>query len=218
MIQPGWFLLLMLTCPADQASQSHDPAVLAFLDNLQKAAQGDVDAQEHVALAYQHGLGVGRDEHAAVGWFERAAAAGSRQAMTEMGIISEQRHDYARAFDWYSRAAQARDPHAVYRLGILYQEGWTVPRDRARAIQLVEEAAWLGSSEAQHYLGLLYYMGEVVPKSYTLSYAWLNVAAPKGARYVRTRDLVEKQLNSQQLADAQKLSLEWTDKLKAARK
>jgi hypothetical protein len=218
MMQLSAFLLLMLTSPVDQASQSRDPAVFAFRESLQKAEQGNADAQEYVALAFQYGLGVECDEHAAIGWFEKAAAAGSAQAMSAIGIIFEQRNDYTRAFDWYSRAAQARDAHAIYRLGIMYQEGWNVSRDRARAVQLIEEAAWLDSSEAQHYLGLLYYKGEVVPKSYTRSYAWLNVAAPKGARFLRTRDLVEKHLNAEQLAEAQKLSLEWADRLKAVRK
>lgn len=218
MMPPAAFLFLMLTSPVDQAAQSREPVVLAFPDSLQKAEQGNVEAQEYVAFAYQYGLGVACDEQAALGWFEKAAAAGSPHAMSAMGVIFEQRKDYARSFAWYSRAAEAGDAHAVYRLGIMYLEGWSVPRDKARAIRLVEQAAWLDSTEAQHYLGLLYYQGEVVPKSYTRSYAWLNVAAPKGARYVRTRDLVEKQLNAEQLAEAQKLSLEWAEKLNADRK
>lgn len=203
----GVFLLVMLTCPVEQS--------LPFCDALQKAERGDVDAQHYVAMAYQHGLGVERDERAAIGWYEKAAAAGSAHAMSEAGVLFELRRDYARAFEWYSRAASARNAHALFRLGIMYQEGWNVPVDPARALQLIEQAARLDSSAAQHYLGLLYFQGTRVPKSYVRSYAWLNLAATKGAQYARTREIVEKHLSAEQLAEAQKLSIEWTDKLSA---
>ena len=115
------------------------------------------------------------------------------------------------------KAAGAGDAHAVYRLGIMHQEGLNVPRDPVKGLQLIEKAAWLDSTAAQHYLGLLYFQGTRVPKSYVRSYAWLNLAAPKGAQYVRTRGLVEKHLTPEQLAEAQKLSMEWTDRLSADR-
>ena len=174
-------------------------------------------AQHYVAMAYQHGLGVERDERAAIAWYEKAAAAGSAHAMSEAGVLFELRRDYARAFEWYSRAASARNAHALFRLGIMYQEGWNVAVDPARGLQLIEQAARLDSSAAQHYLGLLYFQGTRVPKSYVRSYAWLNLAAPKGAQYARTREIVEKHLSAEQLAEAQKLSIEWTDKLSADR-
>ena len=213
MMAGGLFLFLMLTCPVEQA--------IPFCDALQKAERGDVDAQQYVAMAYQHGLGVEPDERAAIVWYEKAAAAGSARAMSEMGVLFELRQDYARAFDWYSKAARGRDAHALYRLGIMYQEGWNVSSDPVKGLQLIEEAAWLDSSAAQHYLGLLYFQGKRVPKSYVRSYAWLNIAAPKGAQYARTRELVERQLSPEQLAEAQRLSIDWTDRLhvdKTARK
>ena len=203
----GVFVLLMLTCPVEQS--------LPFCDALQQAERGDVDAQHYVAMAYQHGLGVDQSERAAIEWYEKAAAAGSAHAMSEVGVLFELRRDYARAFEWYSRAAGARNAHALYRLGIMYQEGWGVPADPVKALQLIEQAARLDSSAAQHYLGLLYFQGTRVPKSHVRSYAWLNIAAPNGAQYARTRELVEKHLSPEQLAEAQKLSIEWTDKLSA---
>jgi TPR repeat protein len=205
MVMGGVFLVLMLTCPVDQA--------LAFCDALQKAERGDVDAQQYVALAYQDGLGVKQDECAAIEWYQKAAAAGSAPAMSAIGVMFEVRQEYAMAFEWYSRAARNRDAHAIYRLAIMYQEGLNVTRDRGKAVRLLEDAAWLDSSDAQHYLGLLYFQGERVPQSYVTSYAWLTIAAAKGARYARTRELIEKHLSPQQLAEARKLSSEWADKL-----
>jgi TPR repeat protein len=198
----GVLLLLMLSCPVDQA--------IPFCEALLQAERGDVDAQQYVAMAYLHGLGVAPDERAALGWYEKAASAGSAYAMSELGVLFELRRDYARAFEWYSRAARGRNAHALFRLGIMYQEGWHVASDPIKGLQLIEESARLNSSAAQHYLGLLYFQGTRVPKSYVRSYAWLNLAAPKGAQYARTRELVEKHLSPEQLAEAQKLSIEWS--------
>jgi hypothetical protein len=211
MTTAGVFVILMLaspvTCPIEQS--------LPFCDALQRAERGDLDAQHYVAMAYQHGLGVELDERAAIDWYQKAASAGSAHAMSEIGVLFELRRDYARAFEWYSRAARARNAHALFRLGVMHQEGWNVASDPVKALQLIEEAARLDSSAAQHYLGLLYFQGTRVPKSYVRSYAWLNMAAPKGAQYARTRELVEKHLSPEQLAEAQRLSIEWTDKLHA---
>jgi hypothetical protein len=62
---------------------------------------------------------------------------------------------------------------------------------------------------------MLYFQGQLVPKSYTRSYAWFNIASPNNPESAKLRDLLEKQLTPEQLVDAQKLSLEWADKLKA---
>jgi TPR repeat protein len=187
MTMGGVFLLLMLTCPEQPPASQQAPG----------------DARDERAAAVED--------------YERAATAGSAAAMTALGVIHETRKDYVRAFEWYSRAAQARDAHAIYRLGILYLEGLAGASDRGSALELIEQAARLDHAAAQHYLGLLYFQGERVPKSYVRSYAWLNIAAPKGAWYARTRAVVEKHLSREQLAEAQKLSIEWADRFKAER-
>ena len=213
-------VLLLLASPvlAQQTPASQDTLAAVFRETLKDAKQGDIEAQEAVAVFYLYGLGVGRDDEAAKGWYHKAAAAGSAGAMSAIGVMHEEAKDYAGAFEWYSRAAERGYPHAVYRLGIMHQQGWHVPQDGSTAVRLLQDAAWLDSAEAQQYLGLLYFQGQLVPKNYPRSYAYLNLAAPKKPAYAKMRDLVEKQLTSEQLAEAQKLSLEWSDRVNAARK
>ena len=211
-------LLLFAFGIAQAQSRSDDIHALLFRENMEKAERGDMQAQEEVAFAYMYGLGVSRDDNAAIRWYEKAASAGSALAMSELGGLFGLRKDYARAFEWYSRASEKRYPFAVFRLGVMYEQGWHVAKDGTKATRLFEDAAWLGSAEAQHYLGLLYFQGQLVPKSFTWSYAWLNLAASKNSTYAKARDLVEKRLTPEQLGEAQRLSTEWAEKLKHSSK
>lgn len=211
-------LLLFVSGIVLAQSKPEDIQLLLFRENMEKAERGDVQAQESVAFAYMYGLGVPRDDDAAIRWYEKAASGGSALAMNELGGLFGQRKDYARAFEWYSRASKKRHPFAVFRLGVMYEQGWHVAKDGTKAIKLFEDAAWLGSPDAQHYLGLLYFQGQLVPKSFTWSYAWLNLAASKNSAYAKARDLVEKRLTPEQLAEAQRLSTEWAEKVKHSSK
>ncbi len=211
------FLLLMSGIVVAQ-SKPDDIHALLFRENLEKAERGNLQAQESVAFAYMYGLGIPRDDDAAIRWYEKAALRGSALAMNELGGLFEQRKDYARAFEWYSRASEKRHPFAVFRLGMMYEQGWQVAKDGTKAIRLFEDAAWLGSPDAQHYLGLLYFQGQLVPKNSAWSYAWLNLAASKNPAYAKARDLVEKRLTPEQLAEAQRLSIEWAEKMKHSTK
>ena len=57
----------------------------------------------------------------------------------------------------------------------------------------------------------MYYEGAGVPKDVVTAYMWFNLAAAKGLDIAKTnRDDIERQMTSQQIADAQKLGRELT--------
>jgi uncharacterized protein len=199
---------------ASQVAQEVDVVAFVFQENLRKAEQGDVNAQQSVGFAYEIGLGVAIDEKEALRWYEKAASGGSAMAMSTVGGIFEKRKDYQQAFDWYSKAAEHRYAHAIFRLAILHQQGWHGPKDLAKAATLLEQAAWLNSAEAQNYLGAMYYQGQLVTNSPVRAYAWMNLAARTRSESAKLRDMLERHLTPEQLAEAQKLSLEWAEKLK----
>ena len=58
---------------------------LAYKTFLAAAKEGHVDSQFNVALMYEQGIGVGKDEKEAVVWYGKAASQGSAGAKRETG-------------------------------------------------------------------------------------------------------------------------------------
>jgi TPR repeat protein len=110
--------------------------------------------------------------------------------------------------------AEQNDPSSQSHLGDLYKER----RDYGKASEWYQRAAAQGNVSAEGSLGLLYYQGLGVPKDYVLAHMWLNLAAAglsgpltENLRksLVKVRDLVEKEMTLDQVAEAQRLAREW---------
>ena len=87
--------------------------------------------------------------------------------------------------------------------------------DFTTALKEFRPLAEQGNASAQFNLGLMYRKGWGVPKDYVLAYMWFNISATNGDKDVeKSRDIVEKKMTPQQIADAQKLSREWLEKHK----
>ena len=57
----------------------------------------------------------------------------------------------------------------------------------------------------------MYYKGEGVPQDHILAYMWFNLAGANGPKkLLEVRDLVAKGMSPAQIAEAQRLSQEWT--------
>ena len=205
----------ILFFPLHNALAQENVTATIFKNKLQSAEQGDIKAQTFVGFAYLYGLGTERDEKAAIRWYKKAASRGSAEAMSQLGSIYGRREDYARSYKWFHDAAALDNSFAIWRLGIMYQKGWHVHKDNAKALNLITRSAWLNSAEAQHYLGALYAKGELVPKSYVRAYAWLSLAAAQNEQYAGLRDLLEKRMAQAQIGEAQKLAVDWADKIRS---
>ena len=73
---------------------------------------------------YENGKGVPRDSQQALGWYRKAAQAGSSSAMYDLGVMYENGEGVVKnrqqAVDWYRKAAVRGEPHAkqsLQRLG-----------------------------------------------------------------------------------------------------
>lgn len=62
-------LLLFISGIVLAQSKPEDIHALLFRENLEKAERGDVQVQEAVAFAYMYGLGVPRDDDAAIRFY-----------------------------------------------------------------------------------------------------------------------------------------------------
>ena len=95
----------------------------------------------------------------------------------------------------------------------MYDDGDGVPKNDAEALKWYRRAADQGDADAQFNLGLMYYNGEGVPKNDAEAYFWWNLAAAQGNADAKTnRDIVEKKMTRDQIAEAQRRSAAWKPK------
>jgi hypothetical protein len=111
-----------------------------------------------------------------------------------------------------TRCAEQGDALAQVNLAVTYDLGRRVPRDREEAVRWYRMAAEQGQSDAQTSLGLRYRLGNGVPEDLVISYMWYDLSAAQGSGVAqRSRDVIEERLTPEQVAEAQRLSREWTE-------
>lgn len=89
----------------------------------------------------------------------------------------------------------------------MYYKGEGVAQSSSEAVKWWRLAAQQGDAEVQYNLGVMYMKGHAVPQDNVRAYMWFNIAAVSGiADAVKNRDIVARKLNSQQMAQAQKLA------------
>jgi len=108
------------------------------------ADQGQPHALFVCALMHQNGWGGPPDAAKANEFYERAAAAGHRSAMLNLGVSHRDgrgtKADPAKALEWFKKAALRGDAQGARNYGAIYANGQGVPAD------LVEGYAWLAFS------------------------------------------------------------------------
>ena len=91
------------------AAYKADDLPLAYRGFLAAAKEGHADSQFNVALMYEQGIGVGKDEKEAVVWYGKSAAQGNAAAQFNLGVMYENgrgtKVDFANANQWYRRAS-----------------------------------------------------------------------------------------------------------------
>ena len=87
-----------------------------------------------------------------------------------------------------------------------YQRG-----DYKTAYREFKPLAEKGDAMAQYNLGAIYYNGQrSVPRDYIRAYMWLNLAATQGLEAaVKNKNILEKEMTPEQIAEAQRLSREF---------
>jgi TPR repeat protein len=94
-----------------------------------------------------------------------------------------------------------------------WRDGAGVPKNNAEAVKWYRLAADQGHALAQNNLGNMYYNGDGVPKSDFDAYFWFDRAAAQGDDEAKTnRDIVEKKMTREQIAEAQRRSAAWKPK------
>ena len=176
------------------------------------ADQGEADAQFNLGLLYDNGQGVQKDYAEAAKWYRRAADLGRAVAQLNLGMSyyygKGVEKDYAEAAKWFRKGADQGNAGAQLFLASLYRNGQGVEKDYAKAMKWYRNAADQGLDQAQFGIGGLYFSGHGVERDYAEAYAWFNLAARTDTNAATSRDLLEKQMSPQQVAEAQKRTKE----------
>jgi uncharacterized protein len=114
---------------------------LAYKEFLAAAKEGHPDSQFNVALMYERGIGVDKDEKEAVSWYDKAAAQGSAAAQYNLGVLYENGRgtdiDFAKASESYRKASLQGDALAIGNLGMLYVRGQGVKENKIAGVALL---------------------------------------------------------------------------------
>lgn len=127
---------------------------LAYKEFLTAAKAGHADSQFNVALMYEQGIGVAKDEKEAVVWYGKSAAKENAAAQYNLGVLYENGRgtavDFAKANEWYRKASVQGDPLAIGNLGMLYIRGQGVKENKVAGLALLLVSATMDSSPQNH--------------------------------------------------------------------
>ena len=127
---------------------------LAHKEFLAAAKEGHADSQFNLAVMYEHGIGVGKDEKEAVLWYGKSAAQGNAAAQFNLGVLYENgrgtKVDFARANEWYRKASVQGDALAIGNLGMLYVRGQGVKENKIAGMALLLVSATEDPSPENH--------------------------------------------------------------------
>ncbi len=133
----------------------------------------------------------------------------------EDGLDAYHSGDYATALRLWRLLAEQGYAPAQNKLGFMHNKGRGVPQDFATAVKWLRLAAEQGHARAQYNLGFSYENGGGVPQDFVQAHMWFSLAAsrfPPGEdrdRATQGRDTLAFFMTPAQIAEAQKLALEW---------
>ena len=182
-----------------------------------RAEQGDAGAQNDLGLAYALGEmgGVLQDYTEAAHWFRLAAEQGHAEAQFNLGFAFASGEGIPQndieSDRWFRRAAEQGHVGAQFTLGLGFADRLGDPLEASRWFQ---RAAEQGHPGAQFYLGQSYAVGAGVARDDVAAYMWLNLATAYSTgeaqvRAVNTLNAVAARMSDEQVAEAQRRTLEW---------
>ena len=127
---------------------------LAYKEFLAAAKEGHADSQFNVALMYEKGIGVAKDEKDAVVWYGKSASQGNANAQFNLGVLFEHGRgtnvDFTKANEWYRKASVQGDALAIGNLGMLYVRGQGVKENKTAGVALLLVSATRDTSAQNH--------------------------------------------------------------------
>ncbi len=123
---------------------------LAYKEFLAAAENGHIDSQFNLALMFEKGIGIGKDEKEAIAWYRKSAEQGNAFAQYNLAVMYENGRgnavDFTQANEWYRKASVQGDPLAIGNLGMLYVRGQGVKENTIAGVALLLMSATMDGS------------------------------------------------------------------------
>jgi TPR repeat protein len=123
---------------------------LAVKEFRAAAEAGNTDAQFNMALMYERGIGVSKDEQESVVWYRKSAEQGNSTAQFNLAVMYENGRgtavDFHQAHHWYRKASVQGDGLAIGNLGMLYMRGQGVKQNKVAGLALLLVSVELDNS------------------------------------------------------------------------
>lgn len=114
---------------------------LAYDKFLKGSNEGHVYSQYNLALMYENGIGIKKNEKYALFWYNKSALQGNAAAQFNLAVLYENgkgtKVDFAQANKWYRKAALQNDGLAIGNLGMLYIRGDGVKINKTAGVALL---------------------------------------------------------------------------------
>ena len=169
----------------------------AFDCYLRAAEGGHKQAQTELAILYEEGKGVAKNDSAAAKWYQLAAEKEEPTALYRMGIKREKLDSInnlkgkelkkSPAFKYLLRAAEKGVPEAVVKVAEHYTKGIYVKKSKKKAFVWYERAAANGNRQAQEIVAECYEKGRGTEKNDDAAYEWYKRAAEQGSKLGKTK-------------------------------
>ena len=204
-----FLLLLSFLSFASDNNQMTQPDI-SFEQIIKKANAGDAYAQFTLGSRYENGQGVTQDYKEAVKWYRLAAEQGDTEAQYRLGMMYFRGEAVLKNFNdfykWVRMSAEQGCARAQSRLGAMYYYGNDGSHGYYKeALKWYRMAAEQRDTEAQYNLGVMYYDGKGVIEDYVEAYKWILLAGMNGKNVDRLKSLLENQMTTAQITEAQRL-------------
>jgi TPR repeat protein len=194
--------LLIFSMPAN-ANEAHSFNAMVALAN-----KGDAEAQYHVGMMYNNGIGTQRDPRQAFEWFQKSAASNDPLGAYKLGCYYDGQGadivtaDSNEALKYKLISAKAGYALAQHDVAILYDR----QGNSEEALKWWKMAGDQGFPNALYSLSISYSAGKGAPKDLSLSYAYFKLSklAPK-----KNVNEMAAMLSKPELQRAEKLVSEW---------
>jgi TPR repeat protein len=181
------------------------------------AKGGSPEAQYHLGMFYNNGIGIPKDTAKALEWFEKSAMSGDPLGNYKLGCYYAGQGqgvvaiDNTKALEYKLVAAQHGYAFAQYDVASAYYENGEIEE----AIKWWKESADQGDSGSIYALYALYSNGDKLPKDNVFAYGYLkiierNSEKERKAAINEKLNELENEMSISQLEQAQEFATNWS--------
>lgn len=210
------FLILILLLLSANISFANDDQIL-FTELTQIAEAGNPEAQYHLGMLYNNGIGTEKDLAKAFYWFEKAATAGDPLGHYKVGCYYSGQGegvvtlDETMALKHKLIAAEKGYGLAQFDVALIYYHN----KDISKAISWWEKSANQDHPDSVQALFSLYYSGIDIPKDATKAYGYLkiiekNIGEENKAKIQPQLDKLRNELSPTQVKGAESFANNWS--------